>query len=119
MWLWPVELLDEHGALPASWAAFIGAQACAVLAVAHSVDLIHRGVKPENLMLCPDGAVKLIDFGPATSTGDEFSRITQTGQVPGTARYMAPELPRGEEAGRAGDLYAVGCLYTTALAHLR
>ncbi|WP_161790976.1 serine/threonine-protein kinase [Actinomadura welshii] len=54
--------------------------------------LIHRDVKPENLMLAPDGAVKVIDFGVATSTGGEFSRITQTGQVPGTARYMAPVL---------------------------
>ncbi|WP_396454133.1 serine/threonine-protein kinase [Actinomadura sp.] len=113
------KLLDEHGSLPASWAAFIGAQACAVLAAAHSVDLIHRDVKPENLMLCPDGAVKLIDFGLATSTGGEFSRITQTGQVPGTARYMAPELLRGEEASRASDLYAVGCLLYELLAGSR
>lgn len=110
------KLLDEHGPLPASWAAFIGAQACAVLAAAHAVDLIHRDVKPENLMLAPDGAVKVIDFGLATSTGDEFSRITQTGQIPGTARYMAPELLRGEDASRASDLYAVGCLLYELLA---
>lgn len=113
------KLLDEHGALPPSWAAFIGAQACAVLAAAHAVDLIHRDVKPENLMLAPDGAVKVIDFGLATSTGDEFSRITQTGQIPGTARYMAPELLRGEVASRSSDLYAVGCLMYELLAGAR
>ena len=113
------KLLDEHGALPPSWAAFIGAQACAVLAAAHAAGLIHRDVKPENLMLAPDGAIKVIDFGVATSTGDEFSRITQTGQIPGTAHYMAPELLRGAEANRLSDLYAVGCLLYELLAGVR
>ncbi|MFD0902097.1 serine/threonine-protein kinase [Actinomadura sediminis] len=113
------KLLDEHGALPPPWAAFIGAQACAVLAAAHAAGLIHRDVKPENLMLAPDGAIKVIDFGVATSTGDEFSRITQTGQIPGTARYMAPELLRGADASRLSDLYAVGCLLYELLAGVR
>jgi non-specific serine/threonine protein kinase len=113
------KLLDEHGPLPPPWAAFIAAQACAVLAAAHTADLIHRDVKPENLMLLPDGAVKLIDFGVATSTGDEFSRITQTGQIPGTAHYMAPELLRGADASRLSDLYAVGCLLYELLAGTR
>lgn len=110
------KLIDEHGALPAAWAAFIGAQVCAVLAAAHAAGLLHRDVKPENLVLCPDGSVKVIDFGVATSTGGEFSRITQTGQIPGTARYMAPELLAGGEATRASDLYAVGCLLHELLA---
>lgn len=110
------KLLDEHGGLPVPWAAFIGAQACAVLAAAHGAGLLHRDVKPENLMLGPDGAVKVIDFGLAMSTGDEFSRITQSGQVPGTARYMAPELLDGAEASRASDLYALGCLLYELLA---
>lgn len=110
------KLLDEHGALPASWAAFIGAQTCAVLVAAHAAGLIHRDVKPENLMLGPDGAIRVIDFGVATSTGDEFSRITQTGQIPGTARYMAPELLHGAGASHASDLYAVGCLLYELLA---
>ncbi|QFG22807.1 serine/threonine-protein kinase [Actinomadura sp. WMMB 499] len=107
---------DEHGALPVAWAAFIGAQVCAVLAAAHAAGLLHRDVKPENLVLCPDGSVKVIDFGVATSTGGEFSRITRSGEIPGTARYMAPELLAGAEATRAGDLYAVGCLLYELLA---
>lgn len=113
------KLLDEHGALPPPWAAFIGAQACAVLAAAHDAGLIHRDVKPENLMLSPDGSIKVIDFGVATSTGDEFSRITHTGEIPGTARYMAPELLDGADASRASDLYAIGCLLYELLAGSR
>jgi non-specific serine/threonine protein kinase len=105
------KLKDEHGPLPPPWAAFICAQVCAVLAAAHAADLIHRDVKPENLMLCPDGTVKVIDFGVATSLGvGEFSKITEAGQVPGSARYMAPELINGAEASRASDLYTVGCV---------
>lgn len=110
------KLIDEQGALPVPWAAFIGAQACAVLAAAHDAGLIHRDVKPENLVLCPEGSVKVIDFGVATSTGAEFSQITRTGQIPGTARYMAPELFTGAPASRSADLYSVGCLLYELLA---
>jgi non-specific serine/threonine protein kinase len=104
------ELLGEHGALSVPWATFIGTQVCAVLAAAHDAELLHRDVKPENLVLDPDGSVKVIDFGVATSTGDDFSKITQSGQIPGTAKYMAPELISGEDASRSSDLYTVGCL---------
>ncbi|WP_211589199.1 serine/threonine-protein kinase [Microbispora sp. H11081] len=105
------KLKDEVGSLPVSWAAFVCAQVCAVLAAAHEAGLLHRDVKPENLLLCGDGAVKVIDFGVAASLGaSEFSRITQSGQVPGTARYMAPELVEGENASRASDLYTIGCV---------
>jgi serine/threonine protein kinase len=105
------KLKDEFERLPYSWVAFIGAQVCAVLAAAHAAELIHRDVKPENLVLCTNGMVKVIDFGVATSLGEnEFSTITGSGQIPGSARYMAPELIKGEPASRASDLYAVGCL---------
>ncbi|WP_433500848.1 serine/threonine-protein kinase [Sphaerimonospora sp. CA-214678] len=105
------KLKDEEGSLPVPWAAFIAAQVCAVLAAAHRADLIHRDVKPENLVLCRDGTVKVIDFGVATSLGaGEFSKITQSGQIPGSARYMAPELIQGAQASRASDLYTIGCV---------
>ncbi|GIH72634.1 serine/threonine-protein kinase [Sphaerimonospora thailandensis] len=105
------KLKDEEGSLPVAWAAFVCAQVCAVLAAAHEVGLLHRDVKPENLVLCRDGAVKVIDFGVAASLGaSEFSRITQTGQIPGSACYMAPELIDGEDASQASDLYTVGCV---------
>ncbi|MFD0471007.1 serine/threonine-protein kinase [Nonomuraea thailandensis] len=105
------KLNDEYERLPYPWVAFIGAQVCAVLAAAHDAGLIHRDVKPENLVLCPNGMVKVIDFGVATSLGaGEFSTITGYGQIPGSARYMAPELLDGKPASRASDLYTVGCL---------
>ncbi|MEU6730457.1 serine/threonine-protein kinase [Nonomuraea wenchangensis] len=105
------KLKDECERLPHPWVAFIGAQVCAVLAAAHDAGLIHRDVKPENLVLCPNGMVKVIDFGVATTLGaGEFSTITGPGQIPGSARYMAPELLEGEPASRASDLYTVGCL---------
>lgn len=105
------KLKDEFVRLPYPWVALIGAQVCSVLAAAHTVELIHRDVKPENLVFCPNAMVKVIDFGVATSLGaSEFSTITGSGQIPGSARYMAPELIKGESASRASDLYTVGCL---------
>ncbi|MET9244939.1 serine/threonine-protein kinase [Nonomuraea sp. NPDC003709] len=105
------KLKDEFERLPYPWAAFIGAQVCAVLAAAHDAGLIHRDVKAENLVLCPNGMVKVVDFGVATALGaSEFSTITSFGQIPGSARYMAPELIKGESVSQASDLYAVGCL---------
>ncbi|MEU9832041.1 serine/threonine-protein kinase [Streptosporangium sp. NPDC048047] len=105
------DVIAEHAPLPVAWAALIGAQVCAVLAAAHGAGLIHRDIKPGNLVVCADATVKVIDFGVATSFGPtEFSQITAAGQVPGTARYMAPELLGGAEASRSSDLYTVGCL---------
>ncbi|MEV6769684.1 serine/threonine-protein kinase [Nocardia sp. NPDC051030] len=104
-------LIGERGGLPVSWAACIAAQVCAVLAAAHQVELIHRDVKPGNLVLSPNGLVKVIDFGAATSLkSGEYSTITEWGEAPGSLYYMAPELLEGMPASRASDLYSVGCL---------
>ncbi|MFE0153217.1 serine/threonine-protein kinase [Nonomuraea sp. NPDC059007] len=114
------DLISEHSPLPISWTALIGAQVCAVLTAAHRVGLLHRDIKPANLVVCPNGSVKVIDFGIATSLGaKEFSQITESGQIPGTARYMAPELVDGEQASPASDLYTVGCLLYELLAGAR
>ncbi|WP_084960228.1 serine/threonine-protein kinase [Thermoactinospora rubra] len=114
------KLKDEVGRLPYPWAVFIAAQACAVLAAAHDAGLIHRDLKPENLLLCANGTVKVIDFGVAASLGaGEFSTITAEGQIPGSARYMAPELIQGRAASRASDVYAVGALLYELLAGRR
>lgn len=106
------DLLSEHGPLPVPWAAAIAAQACAVLAAAHALSIYHRDLKPTNLMLCPDGSVKVLDFGLAMlresdSTTQQFTRV---GQIVGTPAYMAPEQIQSGVVGPRSDLYALGCV---------
>ncbi len=107
------QILQSQGSLDAETAAEIGIQACAGLDYAHRRGIIHRDVKPGNLMIVggPVGgaahlAVKLTDFGIARAI--EQTRITQVGSVVGTAAYLSPEQVRGEEATPATDVYALG-----------
>jgi len=106
------QILQRQGPLDAERAAEVGAQACAGLDYAHRRGIIHRDVKPGNLMVVggPVGGgemtVKLTDFGIARAM--EQTRITQVGSVVGTAAYLAPEQVRGEEATPATDVYALG-----------
>ncbi|MBA9002716.1 serine/threonine-protein kinase [Thermomonospora cellulosilytica] len=107
------DLIAERGddLLPVPWAAVIGAQLCAALAAAHQAGLIHRDLTPANVVLAPNGTVKILDFGVATAVDvSEFSAITQPGEVPGSLFYMAPELDGHTKADVRSDLYAVGCL---------
>jgi eukaryotic-like serine/threonine-protein kinase len=106
------QILQRHGPVGPEAAAEIGVQACAGLDYAHRRGIIHRDVKPGNLMVTggPVGGgemtVKLTDFGIARAI--EQTRITQVGSVVGTAAYLAPEQVRGEEATPATDVYALG-----------
>jgi serine/threonine-protein kinase len=100
------ELLREHGALPALEAVDILAQSCRGLHYAHRNGVVHRDVKPGNLLVNPEGVVKLADFGIAKAA--EQSDITKVGSVVGTAAYLAPEQTRGEPATAASDVYALG-----------
>jgi len=106
------QILQRHGPLDAETTAEIGAQACAGLDYAHRRGIIHRDVKPGNLMIVggPVGGgemtMKLTDFGIARAV--EQTRITQVGSVVGTAAYLSPEQVRGEEATPATDVYALG-----------
>ena len=100
------ELLRERGHLDVDEAVEIVAQACRGLDYAHRNGVVHRDVKPGNLLVADDGSVKLADFGIAKAT--EQSSITQVGSVLGTAAYLAPEQARGEEAGPRADLYSLG-----------
>jgi eukaryotic-like serine/threonine-protein kinase len=102
------ELVGRRGRLPAAEAATIGMQLCAGLAAAHAAGLVHRDVKPQNLLLGTDGVVKLGDFGIAA--GHEGTRLTIAGTVLGTAGYLAPEQARGERVTAAADIYAVGAV---------
>jgi len=100
------ELLRERGHLDVDEAVEIVAQACRGLDYAHRNGVVHRDVKPGNLLVTDDGGVKLADFGIAKAT--EQSSITQVGSVLGTAAYLAPEQARGEESGPRSDLYSLG-----------
>jgi eukaryotic-like serine/threonine-protein kinase len=106
------QILQRQGPLDGDTTAEIGAQACAGLDYAHRRGIIHRDVKPGNLMIVggPVGGgemtVKLTDFGIARAV--EQTRITQVGSVVGTAAYLSPEQVRGEEATPATDVYALG-----------
>jgi serine/threonine-protein kinase len=100
------ELLRDHGAMSARQAVDILCQACRGLDYAHRNGVVHRDVKPGNLLVNGDGVVKLADFGIAKAA--EQSDITKVGSVLGTAAYLSPEQARGEPAGPASDLYALG-----------
>jgi eukaryotic-like serine/threonine-protein kinase len=100
------EILRDDGWLEVDQAISIIEQACHGLDYAHRHGVVHRDVKPGNLLRAREGEVKLADFGIAKAT--EQSSITQVGSVLGTAAYLAPEQARGEEAGPRADLYALG-----------
>src|ERR1035441_9716422 len=100
------ELLRDRGHLDVEQALNIVTQACRGLEYAHRHGVIHRDVKPGNLLVSDSDSVKLADFGIARAT--DLSSITQVGSVLGTAAYLAPEQARGEEAGPRADLYSLG-----------
>jgi serine/threonine-protein kinase len=100
------EILRDDGWVEVDEAIAIIEQACEGLHYAHRNGVVHRDVKPGNLLRAREGEVKLADFGIAKAT--EQSSITQVGSVLGTAAYLAPEQARGEEAGPSADLYALG-----------
>jgi eukaryotic-like serine/threonine-protein kinase len=100
------ELLRDRGHLDVDDAIEIVAQACRGLEYAHRHGVVHRDVKPGNLLVSDSDVVKLADFGIARAT--DQSSITQVGSVLGTAAYLAPEQARGEEAGPQSDIYSLG-----------
>ncbi len=98
-------LIEERGAIDPMKAAEYASQVCGALAVAHGYDIIHRDIKPHNIVLTPDGAVKVMDFGIARAGN---TTMTQTGSVLGTAHYVSPEQAQGRALGPASDLYSLG-----------
>jgi serine/threonine-protein kinase len=100
------EILRDRGHLDVDQAVDIVTQACRGLDYAHRHGVVHRDVKPGNLLVSESGVVKLADFGIARATGQ--TSITQVGSVLGTAAYLSPEQARGEEAGPPADLYSLG-----------
>ena len=106
------ELVARRGPLPAAEAAALGVQLCRGLEAVHAAGLVHRDVKPQNVLLRRDGVLKLGDFGIAF--GHEGTRLTTAGTVLGTAAYLAPEQARGEEVTAAADIYGVGAVLVRA-----
>jgi len=109
-------IIEQKGALPSKKVAEIGAQVCSALSVAHGYDIIHRDIKPHNIMVQPDGTVKVMDFGIARAGN---TTMTQTGSVLGTAQYVSPEQAQGKPLTAASDLYSLGVvLYEAATGRL-
>ena len=111
------EVLRDSPPLSVERAADLVSQAASGLGAAHTAGIVHRDVKPANLMVIGEsaerygGTLKVLDFGIAALTASEQSRrLTQTGRVLGTPLYMAPEQVRGERVGQAGDLYSLGAI---------
>ena len=98
-------MVDDSGPIDPVRAAEYGAQVCAALAVAHGYDVIHRDIKPHNIVITPDGTVKVMDFGIARAGN---TTMTQTGSVLGTAQYISPEQAQGGILGPGSDLYSLG-----------
>ena len=99
-------LLAKGGALPPDCAALVGARVADALDYVHFNALLHRDVKPANVMVSRDGEVKLMDFGIAK--GEEDSDLTRVGMLVGSPSYMAPEVLSGAEAGPMADVWALG-----------
>jgi serine/threonine protein kinase len=102
------EVLRQRGPLPADETAALAVQACRGLAHAHAAGLVHRDVKPQNLLLQRDGTLKVADFGIARAA--EGTALTQAGTVLGTAAYLSPEQALGQEATPAADVYSLGAV---------
>ncbi len=97
--------IKSHGALDPKKVAQIGSQISSALSVAHKHEIIHRDIKPQNIMVLPDGNIKVMDFGIARAKN---SHLTQDNNVLGTAHYVSPEQTRGQELGPTSDIYSLG-----------
>jgi serine/threonine-protein kinase len=100
-------LIDSEGPMPVGRAAQIAQQVADALSVAHARGLVHRDVKPGNVLVQPDGRVKVTDFGIAKAAGGG-DELTKSGMVVGTARYLAPEQVDGRTVDDRADVYALG-----------
>jgi eukaryotic-like serine/threonine-protein kinase len=105
--------LEQEGRLDAALVVDLGVQLCAGLEHAHAAGLVHRDIKPGNLLLGEGGTVKIADFGIARAA--EATRLTQMGSVLGTAAYLSPEQALGEEVTAAADIYSFGCVLYESL----
>jgi hypothetical protein len=106
------EAVGQRGTLPPVEVARIGSEVATALTAAHRVGIVHRDVKPGNVLLAEDGTAKLTDFGISHVLGDVT--LTATGMVTGTPAYLAPEVARGQSASFASDVFSFGSTLYTA-----
>ncbi len=104
------DVLRREGVLPPDRAMSLTADICAALDFSHRNGIVHRDVKPGNVMITPQGTVKVMDFGIARAVSDSAATMTSTAAVIGTAQYLSPEQARGESVDARSDVYSVGCL---------
>ena len=103
------DLIVSRGKLPVPVTLTVAKQLCRALEVAHDEGVIHRDIKPQNMVVQSDGVLKVMDFGIAR-LAKRKSGVTQAGMVVGTPEYMAPEQLMGDEIDARADIYAVGCV---------
>ncbi|WP_454194402.1 Stk1 family PASTA domain-containing Ser/Thr kinase [Nocardia sp. Marseille-Q1738] len=104
------DIVRGKGPLPPRRAMEIVADVCAALDFSHKAGIVHRDMKPANIMINRSGAVKVMDFGIARAIADSSNPMTQTAAVIGTAQYLSPEQARGETVDARSDVYSVGCV---------
>jgi hypothetical protein len=105
--------LAERTSLPAADVADIGRQVAAALGAAHDAGIVHRDVKPANVLLTEDGTAKLTDFGISRAAGD--GTVTATGVLAGTPAYLAPEVVKGQDADSRSDVFSLGATLYAAV----
>ncbi|RKT57666.1 serine/threonine-protein kinase [Saccharothrix australiensis] len=106
-------VLSERGTLPPRDVASIGSQVASALAAAHNAGIVHRDIKPGNVLLGDDGTVKITDFGISRATGDVT--VTATGMLAGTPAYLAPEVAKGYDPGPPSDVFSLGSTLYAAI----
>ncbi|MET0237006.1 MAG: serine/threonine-protein kinase [Kibdelosporangium sp.] len=104
------EFQAENEPVPVAWVVAIGAQIASVLGAAHGAGLVHRDLKPRNVMITHNGEIKVLDFGIAVLRDVDMTRITRTSEAVGTPAYMAPEQAMHNQASPSSDLYSLGCV---------
>ncbi len=104
------DIVHTDGPMPAQRAIETIADACQALNFSHQHGIIHRDVKPANIMISKTGAVKVMDFGIARAIADGGVSVTQTAAVIGTAQYLSPEQARGDTVDARSDVYSLGCV---------